>query len=101
MNLWNTTNAIVQKPIARESIRDIGFNTLDYDFLLLQGDLVRTDSAFSFGERITGYPKYAILNSSCDLVPGRARSAMLLQLRKTESITEIFQARFHVHATAS
>lgn len=80
MQVWNSANAIVQKPIDRESIRTMGFDTSDDDFLLLQGDIIRTDSAFSFGERATGYPKYAVLNSSCDLVPGRSSSAMLLRI---------------------
>src|SRR6266566_4654093 len=80
MLVWNSENAIVQRPIERDSIRELGFNSKDDDFCLLQGDVIRTDSAFSFGERITGHPKYAILNSSCDLVPGRSNSAMLLRI---------------------
>lgn len=80
LELWNTENAIVQKPIDPLVAKASGFDTPDDHFLLLQGDIVRTNSAYSFGERVTGNPKYAVLNSSCDLVPGRARSSMLLRI---------------------
>jgi hypothetical protein len=78
--LWNSVNAIVQSPIEPRTVNALGFNTPDDEFVLLQGDLVRTESAFFLGERITGHPKYAVLNSSCDLVPGRASYSSLLRI---------------------
>ena len=47
---------------------------------MLQGDVIRTECAYFLGERVTGRPKYAILNSSCDLVPGRSSYAALLRI---------------------
>ena len=47
---------------------------------MLQGDVIRTEAAYFLGERVTGRPKYAILNSSCDLVPGRSSYAALLRI---------------------
>jgi hypothetical protein len=80
MEIWNAENAIVRRPIDPALVRAIGFDTADDNFALLQGDIIRSDAAYCFGERITGYPKYAVLNSSCDLVPGRSKSAMLLRV---------------------
>jgi len=78
--LWNSLNAIVQPPIEPGTISALGFNTPDDQFVLLQGDVVRTESAFFLGERITGHPKYAVLNSSCDLVPGRTSCSSVLRI---------------------
>ena len=39
-------------------------------FFVLQGDVITTESAYFFGERVTGTPLFAVLNSTCDLVPG-------------------------------
>jgi hypothetical protein len=78
--LWNSVNAIVQPPIEPGTVNALGFDTPDDEFVLLQGDLVRTESAFLLGERITGSPKYAALNSSCDLVPGRSWCSSLLRI---------------------
>ena len=85
--LWNATNAIVRAPIKPEETASQGFNKEEDNFVLLQGDIVTTESAFSFGLRITGQPKFAVLNSSCDLVPNRRSSACLLpiwEIRRTE-----------------
>ena len=78
--LWNAINASVQPPIEPGTVTALGFNTPDDAFVLLQGDVVRTESAFFLGERITGHPKYAVLNSSCDLVPGRTSYSSLLRI---------------------
>jgi hypothetical protein len=48
-------------------------------FTLLQGDIIRTDSAYLQGERLVGR-SYAIANSTCDLVPHRRRYVVLLPL---------------------
>jgi hypothetical protein len=80
MDLWNSNKAIVQPPIEPHHVNALGFDTEDDQFVLLQGDLVRTESAYLLGERIIGRPKYAVLNSSCDLVPGRAKCCSLLRI---------------------
>lgn len=78
--VWNRTNAIVRRPIEPETSAALGFNTNDDAFLVLQGDIVRTESAYFFGDRLIGNPKYAVLNSSCDLVPGRTTFSSLLRM---------------------
>lgn len=80
IELFNRENAIVRKPIEPEDAVKLGFNTPDDEFVLLQGDIVRTESAYFLGERVVGRPKYAVLNSSCDLVPGRAACSALLRI---------------------
>lgn len=85
--VWNVGNAIVRRPIESSDVIALGYNTPDDVFAHLQGDIVRTDAAYFLGERIAGRPKYAILNSSCDLVPGRSSYAVLLrvlELRRDE-----------------
>ena len=85
--IWTAHNAILRRPIENEEIEALGFNTPEDAFTMLQGDVIRTESAYFLGERVTGWPKYAILNSSCDLVPGRSSYAALLrilELRKDE-----------------
>ncbi len=67
--------------LERSEAAERGFNAADDDFVVLQGDIVRTDAAFFYGSRITGLPKFAVLNSSCDLVPGRSPHASLLRIR--------------------
>ncbi len=78
--IWNTHNAILRRPIESAEVAALGFTTPDDSFALLQGDVIRTDAAYFLGERVTGRPKYTILNSSCDLVPGRSRFAALLRI---------------------
>ena len=80
MRVWNSTNALVRAPILPEAARALGFDSEDDRFTLLQGDIVRTETAYSLGEQIGGPVLYAVLNSSCDLVPGRARLSLLLKI---------------------
>ena len=47
---------------------------------MLQGDIVSTEAAYLMGERIVGNPMFAMLNSTCDLVPGRREYASLLRV---------------------
>lgn len=85
--VWNVDNALVPPAIESETAAALGFNTPDDSFVLLQGDLVSTESAYYFGERVIGRPKYTVLNSSCDLVPNRCSVATLLrilEIRKSE-----------------
>lgn len=80
IDTWNATNALVRTVIDQSEAAARGFNTPDDEFFILQGDIVRTESAFLYGERITGAAKFIILNSSCDLVPGRSQHAALLRI---------------------
>lgn len=76
----NADGALIRAPIQMEEAQALGFNRPDDEFVILQGDLVRTDSAYLFGDRVVGRPLYVVLNASCDLVPGRRESALLLPL---------------------
>jgi hypothetical protein len=57
MEVWNATNAVVCAPIEMSHVQELGYNKQEDEFVLLQGDIVRTDSAYIFGERINGHPK--------------------------------------------
>lgn len=80
LELWNAVNAIVRKPIDYGETSALGFDTPGDQFSVLQGDIVQTEAAYFYGERITGMAKFAVLNSSCDLVPGRTAHASLLRI---------------------
>jgi hypothetical protein len=80
LETWNADNAMLRPPIQLSESAALGFDSADDAFTLLQGDVVSTDSAYFFGERVTGRPRYAVLNSSCDLVPGRSSCASLLRI---------------------
>jgi hypothetical protein len=70
----------LSKPIEYGETAALGFDTPDDQFTVLQDDIVQTESAYFYGERIAGMPKFAVLNSSCDLVPGRTAHASLLRI---------------------
>jgi hypothetical protein len=80
LEVWNAANAILRKPIEYGETAALGFDTPDDQFTVLQEDIVQTESAYFYGERIAGMPKFAVLNSSCDLVPGRTAHASLLRI---------------------
>jgi len=80
LEVWNAANAIVRTTIDYGETAALGFDTPDDRFTILQGDIVRTEAAYFYGERIAGMPKFAVLNSSCDLVPGRTAHASLLRI---------------------
>jgi hypothetical protein len=80
LEVWNAVNAIVRKPIEYGETSALGFDTPDDRFSILQGDIVQTEAAYFYGERIAGMAKFAALNSSCDLVPGRMAHASLLRI---------------------
>jgi len=80
LDVWNAVNAIVRTPIEYKETSALGFDTADDQFSVLQGDIVQTEAAYFYGERIAGMAKFAVLNSSCDLVPGRTAHASLLRI---------------------
>ncbi|HUO31163.1 MAG TPA: hypothetical protein VMU80_18210 [Bryobacteraceae bacterium] len=88
MALFNADGAIVRSPIQTEQTRELGFDGEDDHFVLLQGDVVSTESGYFLGERITGNPKYVVLNSSCDLVPNRRKCASLARVKEVRESEE-------------
>ena len=72
---------IVRPPISYEEGRKRGLIPDDEDeFTLLQGDIVRLESAYHLGERLQGM-QFLVASSTCDLVPGRRRFAALLPVQ--------------------
>lgn len=47
-------------------------------FQVLQGDIIRSSSAYQLGARVDGDPTFVIATSSCDLIEGRRSTALLL-----------------------
>jgi len=80
LSVFNADRAIVREPILSDETRALGFDQPEDDFTFLQGDVVATESAYFLGERISGFPKYVLLSSSCDLVPTRREVASLLRV---------------------
>ena len=72
----------MRTPILPEEAQALGFDGPDDHFALLQGDVVSTESAYYLGERVTGSPKFIVLNASCDLVPGRRQCSALLRVKE-------------------
>ncbi len=87
IEVFNAEGALLRRPIRPEEAMALGFTQPQDNFALLQGDVVSTEAAFYLGVRVTGSPKYAVLSSSCDIVPGRRECAALLrvtEIRKSE-----------------
>jgi hypothetical protein len=64
-------------------------------FAVLQGDVVSTEAAYFMGERLTGGPLFAILNSTCDLVPGRREYASLLRVSPINGSVDEIKSTLH------
>lgn len=92
LEVFNADRGLVQAPIWPDAAKAIGFDQPDDEFTLLQGDIVTTEAAYFLGERVTGRPKYVVLNSSCDLVPGRREYAALLRIREVRSTVPDFKS---------
>ena len=74
-------NIICVEPISYSGALACGAIKSDEDqFTMLQGDIVSTEAAYLMGERIVGSSMFAVLNSTCDLVPGRREYASLLRV---------------------
>jgi hypothetical protein len=80
--VFSGDRAIVRTPILQSATRELGFAQEEDMFALLQGDIVMTEAAYYFGERVTGSPRYAALNASCDLVPDRRNCPALLRIKQ-------------------
>lgn len=74
-------NVICVEPIFHSDALASGAIQADEDpFTLLQGDILSTEAAYLMGQRIVGNPMFAVLNSTCDLVPGRREYTSLLRV---------------------
>jgi hypothetical protein len=62
---------------------------------MLQGDVIPTEAAYLMGERIVGTPMFAVLNSTCDLVPGRREYASLLRVVPVTGEGEALKSALH------
>jgi hypothetical protein len=93
IKIFNANGAMVRSPISSDETRAAGYDQPDDDFRLLQGDIVATESAFFFGERVSNSPKYVVLSSSCDLVPGRRSNAALLRIREVRKQEDNVKAK--------
>ena len=94
--------AIVVPPIRyTEALASGVLDTSEDRFVILQGDIVTTESAFFMGERISREPLFCVLNSTCDLVPDRREYASLLPVmpiagtpeEKTRSLQQLLSFR--------
>lgn len=83
--VFNAPGALlVRPPIDFNAARERGLIAEEEDpFVLLQGDLLRTDAAYFMGTRLTGM-RFLIANSTCDLVPGRREYVALLPVLPIE-----------------
>jgi hypothetical protein len=79
--IFNKPGALIQQSIEYQDMINKGIIGEDEDpFILLQGDIVSTDTAYFLGDRLTG-TKFAIASSTCDLIPGRRNYATLLRIQ--------------------
>ncbi len=79
--MFNTHGALVRSPIEYGAAMASGIIDATEDrFELLQGDIVSTDAAYLLGARVTGM-KFVIASSTCDLVIGRRKYAVLLRIQ--------------------
>lgn len=79
--VFNTQGAIIRKPITYQDVLDLKLITPDEDsFILLQGDVVSTNTAYFLGERITNM-NFVVASSTCDLIPERRKYATLLRIQ--------------------
>ncbi|KYC40566.1 hypothetical protein WA1_25960 [Scytonema hofmannii PCC 7110] len=86
--IFGSDGALLRDPIFYQDALEKGLlDEKEEPFNLLQGDIISTDAAYFFGERLEGM-KFAIANSTCDLVPHRRQNAILFRI---EAIT---QARY-------
>jgi hypothetical protein len=68
---------MLRPPVYYEDVR----SRVDVErFYALQGDVIRTDAAYILGDRQVGNPSYVVATSTCDLVPDRRQTALLLPI---------------------
>lgn len=89
-------DVICVEPIFYSDAIACGAINADEDqFTMLQGDIVSTEAAYLMGERIIGAPMFAVLNSTCDLVPGRREYASLLRVVPVTGEGDALESAIH------
>ncbi|HAC65857.1 MAG TPA: hypothetical protein DCF68_20580 [Cyanothece sp. UBA12306] len=79
--IFSANGSLIIEPIIYENMLERGLYQKSEDpFSLLQGDIIRTDSAYLGGERLTGM-NFAVASSTCDLVTNRREYANLLRIQ--------------------
>jgi hypothetical protein len=87
---------ICVEPISYSDAVASGAISEDEDqFTTLQGDIVSTEAAYLMGGRIVGSPMFAVLNSTCDLVPGRREYASLLRVAPVTGEGDALKSALH------
>lgn len=81
-SVFNTPGALIVRPsLTYEEGRRRGLLSNEEDaFVLLQGDVIATETAYHMGARLTGM-RFLVANSTCDLVPDRRSFAALLPIQ--------------------
>lgn len=88
--------AICIDPITYEkAVAAAAISSNEDHFSVLQGDIISTDSAYFMGERIVGGALFAVLNSTCDLVPGRREYASLLRVSPIAGTPDAVKSVLH------
>lgn len=88
--------AICVEPIVYEDALAAGKIKGDEDrFAVLQGDIVTTEAAYFMGERVVGGVIFAVLNATCDLVPGRREYVSLLRVVPVAGDVEALKSTLH------
>lgn len=82
---FNAKGTLIREPIFYEEVEQI-FDTDEDPFMLLQGDIISTDTAYFLGERLIGM-KFAVVNATCDLVPERREYASLMAIKSITANT--------------
>jgi hypothetical protein len=81
-DVFNGPGVLVRPAIRPEDASGVGLEVAQRDaFVLLQGDLIVTEAAYFLGERLTGTQKFAVANSTCDVMPNRRENAVLFHLQ--------------------
>ena len=70
-------------------------NADEDEFTILQGYIVSTDAAYLMGERMVGNTMFAVLNATCDLVPGRREYASLLRVLPVTGEGDALKSMLH------
>jgi hypothetical protein len=89
-------NTICVEPISySDAVASGAINADEDQFTTLQGDIVSTEAAYLMGGRIVGSPMFAVLNSTCDLVPGRREYASLLRVAPVTGDRDALKSALH------
>jgi hypothetical protein len=91
-----TPGVVTVEPILYEEVLAEGKIVASEDrFFVLQGDVVETEAAYFMGERVTGSALFAVLNSTCDLIPERREYASLLRVSPLAGTPDQLKSTLH------